>query len=125
MTKSKADRVDVQILDRSYQLSCPPEEKDLLMECVALVDTRMRQVKTRSKLQGTDRIAVMAALTIARDCLTGKASAQAEYQSQHQSEHPSEDQSEHRSANQAAIQKKIDELSTLLDTALAPQERLF
>jgi cell division protein ZapA len=113
MTKSKADskadRVDVQILDRSYQLSCPPEEKDLLMECVALVDTRMRQVKTRSKLQGADRIAVMAALTIARDCLTGKESAQTE---------------EH-SEDQAAIQKKIHELSALLDTALAPQERLF
>jgi cell division protein ZapA len=113
MTKSKADRVDVQILDRSYQLSCPPEEKDLLMECVALVDTRMRQVKTRSKLQGADRIAVMAALTIARDCLTGKASAQTENQSVDQPE------------DQAAIQKKIHELSALLDTALAPQERLF
>jgi cell division protein ZapA len=114
---SKADRVDVQILDRSYQLSCPPEEKDLLMECVALVDTRMRQVKTRSKLQGADRIAVMAALTIARDCLTGKEATRADHQS--------EDQTEHRPEDKAEIQKKINELSALLDTALAPQERLF
>jgi cell division protein ZapA len=114
MTKSKADRVDVQILDRSYQLSCPPEEKELLMDCVALVDTRMRQVKTRSKLQGADRIAVMAALTIARDCLTGKESAAKE-----------STQTEQQSEDQAAIQNKINELSALLDTALAPQERLF
>jgi cell division protein ZapA len=105
MSTPKAERFDVQILDRTYQLSCLPEEKALLMECVSLVDTRMRQVKTQSKLQASDRIAVMAALTLARDCLTNNsASAQ---------------------ADQAVIEKKISEITAKLDLALTPQERLF
>jgi cell division protein ZapA len=105
MSTSKAERFDVQILDRTYQLSCSPEEKALLMECVSLVDTRMRQVKTQSKLQAADRIAVMAALTLARDCLTShNNSAQ---------------------ADQAMIEKKIAEITAKLDLALTPQERLF
>ncbi|MEN9772524.1 MAG: hypothetical protein RJA58_1167 [Pseudomonadota bacterium] len=105
MTKSKAERVEVEILDRSYQLSCPPEEKELLMECVRLVDTRMRQVKTQSKLQGADRIAVMAALTLARDCLTNNSGDSA--------------------VNSSDVKAKIAEISAALDQAIAPQERLF
>ncbi len=105
MTKSKAERVEVEILDRSYQLSCPPEEKELLMECVRLVDTRMRQVKTQSKLQGADRIAVMAALTLARDCLTSGGASSA--------------------GESTEIKTKIAEISAALDQAIAPQERLF
>ncbi|MBU6217887.1 MAG: cell division protein ZapA [Burkholderiaceae bacterium] len=103
--KPASERIDVQILDRSYQLSCPPEEKPLLMECVGLVDTRMRQVKTQGKLQAADRVAVMAALTLARDCLTGKQAQTA--------------------ADQATIEKKITEITAKLDLALAPQEPLF
>ncbi len=105
MSTSKAERFDVQILDRTYQLSCSPEEKALLMECVSLVDTRMRQVKTQSKLQAADRIAVMAALTLARDCLTNNNASS--------------------TSDQAVIEKKIAEITAKLDLALTPQERLF
>lgn len=105
MSKAKPERIEVQILDRSYQLACPPEEKKLLMQCVALLDTRMRQVKAQSKLMGADRIAVMAALTLARDCLTNTPATL------------QEDQDE--------LQRKIAEISVKLDQALIPQERLF
>jgi cell division protein ZapA len=108
MSKAKPERIEVQILDRSYQLACPPEEKKLLLECVALLDTRMRQVKAQSKLMGADRIAVMAALTLARDCLTNTPPLP---------QQPSEDQEE--------LQRKIAEISAKLDQALIPQERLF
>jgi cell division protein ZapA len=102
MSKAKNDRVDVQIFDRAYQLSCPPEEKELLLQCVSLVDTRMRQVKANSRLQGADRIAVMAALTIARDCLAQVGGQDPD-----------------------AVQKKLAEIAAALDAALVPQERLF
>jgi cell division protein ZapA len=104
-TNPKAERIDVHIMDRSYQLSCPPEEKTLLMECVGLVDSRMRQVKMQGKLQAADRVAVMAALTLARDCLTGTQAQTA--------------------ADQSTVEKKITEIATKLDLALAPQEPLF
>ncbi|NDF04784.1 MAG: cell division protein ZapA, partial [Betaproteobacteria bacterium] len=61
-----AETIDVQILDLPYKLSHEPDEKALLLECVALVDARMRQIKQSGKVQSVDRIAVMAALTLAR-----------------------------------------------------------
>ncbi|MFZ9061146.1 MAG: cell division protein ZapA, partial [Steroidobacteraceae bacterium] len=51
---------------------CSPEEKPMLLECAAMVDTRMRQVKQAGKLQSADRIAVMAALNIANELLAAK-----------------------------------------------------
>jgi cell division protein ZapA len=105
MSKSDSERVEVQILDRSYSLSCTPEDKPMLLQCVDLVDTRMRQAKTASKLQGNDRIAVMAALTLARDLLMANGAS---------------DKSERDEAL-----ARIASLSASVDTALMPQEKLF
>ncbi len=105
MANTDAERIDVEILDRTYQLSCTPEDKPMLLECVALVDARMRQVKANSRLQGVDRIAVMAALTLARDVLAADTADQAGEKKQ-------------------ALQK-IAAISKVLDAALMPQEKLF
>lgn len=105
MAKPLQERIEVLILDRSYQLSCTPQDKPMLLECVALVDARMRQVKASSKLQALDRIAVMAALTLARDVLASGSGS---------------DQNERDEAS-----KKIAAISQVLDAALIPQEKLF
>lgn len=105
MPKSESERIEVQILDRSYALSCTPEDKPMLLQCVDLVDTRMRQAKTSGKLQGNDRIAVMAALTLARDLLMANGA-------------PDKTERDEALARIAAI-------STSVDTALIPQEKLF
>ena len=105
MPKTIAERVSVTILDRSYQLACPPEEKAMLMECVALVDSRMRAVKAEGKLQAPDRIAVMAALVIAREFLSSANASEVQ-------------------AKEMAIQK-ITQINKIIEAALVPQERLF
>lgn len=102
---SAPERLDVQILDRSYQLSCTPEDKPVLLECVSLVDARMRQVKSTGKLQGLDRIAVMAALTLARDLLNSGAAT--------------------GSNEKEEMLKKISVMTQAVETALTPQEKLF
>ena len=105
MSKAPTEKITVTILDRSYQLSCPPEEKNILLECVGLVDARMRKIKAEGRLQAADRIAVMAALTIARDLIANPASID-----------PKE--------KQAALEK-ISAISKALDAAIAPQDNLF
>lgn len=100
-----ASQVEVQILDRPYKLSCAPEEKDLLMDCVALVDRRMRQAKQGSKLQSADRIAVLAALTLARELLAPA--------------------SESSALSTPLLRERIQRLTALADEALTPQEKLF
>lgn len=64
------DILEVTILERPYRLVCSPDERPMLQECVSLVDARMRQIRQTGKLHGTDRIAVMAALGLARDLLS-------------------------------------------------------
>jgi cell division protein ZapA len=103
------ETVEVNILDRAYKLVCSPDEKPMLMECAAMVDTRMRQVKQAGKLQSADRIAVMAALTLARELLAagpGGGSASA-------------------SGSTAEIKQRIKAMQALADQMLAPQETLF
>ena len=103
------ETVEVNILDRAYKLVCSPEEKPMLLECAAMVDTRMRQVKQAGKLQSADRIAVMAALTLAREVRSagpgGGGSA--------------------TSGTSAEIRQRIKAMQTLADQMLAPQETLF
>lgn len=98
--------IEVPIGDLTYKLSCAPEDKPLLLECVALVDGRMRQVKQAGKLQSVDRIAVMAALTLAKDLLTARPGASA-------------------GPSAAEIKARLREMSLMADQALAPQEKLF
>jgi cell division protein ZapA len=61
------ENVSVQIMGREYAFACAPEEKQSLLECVALVDGKMNAIKAMGKLSATERIAVMAALTIVNE----------------------------------------------------------
>ena len=72
---SEEDTVTVTILDRRYHFVCPKEEHEMFHACIALLDSRMRTVKKKSKVHTAERIAIMASLTLARDFLnSGKAS---------------------------------------------------
>ncbi|GAB3626351.1 cell division protein ZapA [Pandoraea terrae] len=62
-------QIEVQILEQSYRLACPPEHEDDLRAAVARVDAEMNKVRAQSTVRGTDRIAVMAALSLASDLL--------------------------------------------------------
>ena len=61
--------LDVTILGREFKVGCRESERPELMEAVAILDRRMREIRDAGKVNGTDRIAVMAALNIAHDLL--------------------------------------------------------
>lgn len=62
--------VTISILDKEYRISCPPEERESLLESAAYVDGQMREIRHSGRVIGSERIAVMAALNIANDLLT-------------------------------------------------------
>lgn len=62
-------QIEVRILGQEYRLLCSPESEAALREAVARVDTEMNNVRSNSTVRGQDRIAVMAALSIASDLL--------------------------------------------------------
>lgn len=62
-------QLEVNILEQSYRLACPPEHEADLLSAVSRVDAEMNKVRNASNVRGTDRIAVMAALSLASELL--------------------------------------------------------
>ena len=60
--------ISVTLLDRDYQVACPPDEETSLRAAAAYLNKKMREVRDRGVI-GSDRIAVMAALNIAHELL--------------------------------------------------------
>ena len=62
-------QVNIKILEKEYQISCPASERGALMESAELLSAKMREIRDKGKVIGLDRIAVMAALNMANELL--------------------------------------------------------
>ncbi len=62
-------QVSVRILDKEYQVACPPAERTDLLDSAEILDSKMREIRDSGRIVGLDRIAVMAALNMANDLI--------------------------------------------------------
>ncbi len=76
--------VAVRILDREFQVSCPPEEQQHLIESAEFLDQRMREIRATGRVIGVDRIAMMAALNLTSELLSHENTAMESSQSTYQ-----------------------------------------
>lgn len=104
IAKASVKNLDVTILDRQYRVACPDDERENLMASVAYLDQKMREIKGAGKIAGADRIAVMAALNIAHELLSSRTGA---------------------GFDLAEYKRRMGSMNTLVDDALATQEKLF
>ena len=70
MNKEKTETLDVVILDQEFRVACPEDERAELLETVAYLDKKMREVRDTGKVVTLERIAIMAALNITHELLT-------------------------------------------------------
>ena len=103
-------QLDVSILGREYRVACREDERDALLQAVAHVDSRMREIRDTGKVGGIDRIAVMAALNIANDLLRER-------------KEPSRARTSPIDAPET--QRRIRDMNSAIDKALAAQDKLF
>lgn len=103
MTKKDPNTLDVVLMGREYRLACAPEEREALLDAVALVDEKMREIGQKTKSSG-ERLAVMTALNLAHQLLTVKLPGGLDLQ---------------------AFRRRIAAMQARLDEAMASQERLF
>jgi cell division protein ZapA (FtsZ GTPase activity inhibitor) len=61
--------MDVKIMGRDYRVACPPDHQEQLLKVVALVDEKMTDIAGKTKNAIPERIAVMAAMSIAQELL--------------------------------------------------------
>lgn len=102
MSDTKA--LDVSILGKSYRVSCSDDERDELLEAVAYLDRRMREIRESGKVIGGERIAVMAALNIAHELLTTRLGG---------------------GFDLGEFKRRIGRMQEAIDRALADQDELF
>ena len=100
---SSSHTVTVRILDKEYQIACPPDEVDSLTRSARFLDERMADIRTSGKVVGLDRIAVMAALNIAHEHLTQDTSS---------------------SEEKEFVTKRLDHLNERVGQALAQHKQL-
>ncbi|MBI1942732.1 MAG: cell division protein ZapA [Betaproteobacteria bacterium] len=99
-----AKTIEVNILGRSYRVACEDGERDALMQAVAYLDGKMGEIKKSGKVNGTDRIAVMAALNIAHEFLSTKLGSGFDI---------------------GQAKRRIESIEAKLDEAIARQDKLF
>ena len=100
--------LDVSIMGQSYRLACKEGEENTLREAVHYLDAKMCTLRDSGKVKGNDRIAVMAALSVAAEFLSVKAP-----------QGPLSDMSI------LEVKQKLEAMHAVLDQALTPQENLF
>ncbi len=67
--KAGTKQLEVGIAGQSYKFAVAPEHEAALMEAASIVDGRMAKIKGGSASRGIERVAVMAAISIASDLL--------------------------------------------------------
>jgi cell division protein ZapA len=103
-------QLDVTILGREYRVACAEDEQAELLEAVALLDARMREIRDKGRTGGVDRIAVMAALNIANELLR---------------ERKKPSRAVGRAIDAPVAQRRIRDMGEAIDKALASQDKLF
>lgn len=64
--------VSVQILEKEYLVSCPPDERDALLAAATYLGKKMKEIRDGGRVVGADRIAVIAALNITHELLKAR-----------------------------------------------------
>lgn len=64
---TKIQPVSIKILGKDYRVACSEEEQETLIHSAQELDEQMRKIRDSGKVNGADRIAVMAALNLTHD----------------------------------------------------------
>jgi cell division protein ZapA len=96
--------LEIKLLDRELRVACPEEERSELLEAVAYLDKRMREIRDAGKIASVERIALMAALNITHELLGMKVG---------------------RGIDLADFKRRMNSMEAAIDEALADQDSLF
>ena len=109
----KADTIglDVNIMGRDYRIACKPEEQSELLEAVAYLDSKMKEIRDAAKQNNAERVAVMAALNVAHELLRARANPAT--------------LSSGNDVDLSGSKRRIQAMQSTIDSALSEQERLI
>ena len=95
--------MQISIMGREFRVACAPEEQKSLQEAVDYLNRKMQDIKDQGKINGIDRIAIMAALNISHEFLTARVGG----------------------SDVSEFTRRMNQIGMTLDQAMADQEKLF
>lgn len=95
--------MQISIMGREFRVACAPGEQKSLQEAVDYLNRKMQEIKDQGKINGIDRIAIMAALNISHEFLTARVGG----------------------FDVSEFKRRMNHIETTLDQAMADQEKLF
>ena len=95
--------MQISIMGRDFRVACAPDEQQSLQEAVDFLNRKMQEIKDQGKINGLDRIAIMAALNISHEFLTAKVG----------------------NFDVSEFKRRMNSIESTLDQAMADQEKLF
>ena len=98
-----ATGMQISIMGREFRVACEPAEQKSLQEAVDYLNRKMQEIKDQGKINGLDRIAIMAALNISHEFLNTRLG----------------------NFDVSEFKRRMAGIETTLDQALADQEKLF
>lgn len=104
MSDVKTSFLDVNILDREFRVACPEDERAELLDSVAYLDRKMREIRDAGKIASVERIAIMAALNITHELLTTRIGG---------------------GFDLAEFKRRMQSMQATIDDALLDQDQLF
>ena len=96
--------LDVVILDREFRIACPEDERAELLDAVAYLDKKMREIRDLGKVATLERTAVMAALNLAHELLATRLGA---------------------GFDMGEFKRRMSSMQATIDASLAEQDELF
>ena len=100
MADASISTVSIRILDKDYQVHCPPEQQEALLSAAHGLDLRMREIRRSGNVIGLERIAVMAALNLSYELM----------------------QAQHHAGSSAAASTDLDRIDAKLTQAILALE---
>jgi cell division protein ZapA len=99
-----AKTLEIKLLDRELRVACPEDEREGLLDAVAFLDKRMREIRDAGKIASVERIALMAALNITHELLSMKVG---------------------KGFDLSDFKRRMDSMQAAIDSALDEQNSLF
>ena len=66
----------ISIMNKEFQVACPEGEEEALQRAARYLSEQMQEIRQSGKVVGMDRIAIMTALNMSHDLLSGQSKVQ-------------------------------------------------
>ena len=67
------ESITINVMDKEYRVACPPDEKEGLQASASMLNEKLSEIKNKGAVIGSERIAIMAALNLSHEVLSGSA----------------------------------------------------